>query len=344
MQSRDSTRNRSSVAGLFSGGEESVFGLDIGFETLNLCELKKHGNTVSVIGLCEFPLTERILEKDRIKDKARVANMIKEARRKASPRQIRASRIVSTLPETFVFSKTIQVPKMSMKELEVAIPNEAAQYLPIPLADVYVDYQILIDHPDEPVTDILVAAAPKKLVNDYVEMAKMAGLELAALETKPIAIGRAIIPDKSPDAYVVVNIGSEISRISIWDKNEIRLATTAPLGKNHILESISSVVPGIKNIAEVEINEKTKAAIDVLFEGLIDEIFEAVKYHQNRDYKPSAIKEILLCGKCAQIKDIDKYIAGLTKIKASIAKPKYKTNMEIKPQFITAFGLALRKI
>lgn len=332
------------MAGLFSGGEGSIFGLDIGFETLDLCELKKHGNSVSVIGLCEYPLTERILEKDRIKDKARAANMIKEARRKATPHQIKARRIVSTLPETFVFSKTIQVPKMSLKELDVAIPNEASQYLPIPLSEVYVDYQILMDHPSEPVTDVLVAAAPKKLVDDYFEMAKMADLELVALETKPIAIGRAIIPDKTPDAYLIVNIGSEISRLSIWDRGEIRLATTAPLGKNHILESMSTTLPGIKKISAVEINDKTKPEIDILFSGLIDEVFEAVKYHQNRDYKPGAIKEIMLCGSCAQIKGIDKYMSDATKIKSHIAKPKYKVNIEIGPQFITSFGLALREI
>lgn len=322
----------------------SVFGLDIGYETLNLCEISRHGGSVSIVGLCEYPLTERILEKDRIRDKAGAANMIKEARRKAKPHPIKAARIVSTLPETFVFSKTIQLPKMTDKELAVAIPNEAAQYLPIPINDVYVDYQILMDHPDEPKTDILVAAAPKKLVDDYVEMAKMAGLELAALETKPIAIGRAVIPDKSTEAFCIVNVGSEVSRISIWDKGEIRLATTAPLGKNNILETISSANPGIKKISDISINETNKSQLDGLFAELFDEIFEAIKYHQNRDYKPGPIKEIKLCGSAMQMTGVEKYISGAVKIKSVLAKPKYKVNIDIGPQFITSIGLALREV
>ncbi|MFA7244514.1 MAG: pilus assembly protein PilM [Patescibacteria group bacterium] len=333
------------MAGFFSGGDFGrVFGLDIGYETLNLCEIVRHGNNVKVVGTCEYPLTERILEKDRIKDKTAAANMIKEARRKAKPHEIKATRIVSTLPETFVFSKTIQLPKMPDRELAVAIPNEAAQYLPIPISEVYIDYQILIDHPDEPITDVLVAAAPKKLVDDYVEMAKMANLELAALETKPIAIGRAVIPDKSNQAFVIVCIGSEVSRISVWDRGEIRLATTASLGKNKILETMSGTIPGLKNISEININAETKPILDSIFGEVIDEIFEAIKYHQNRDYKPGDISEIKLSGSGSEIKDIEKYFSDAIKIKAVIAKPKFKTNIEITPRFITAFGLAIRSV
>jgi len=208
---------------LFGKTGSGVFGLDIGYETLKLCEVKKHGKSVQVVGISEVPITERILERDRIKDKATTANLIKEARLKAKPGQIKAKRIVSTLPETFVFSKTIQVPKMPEKELRFAIPNEAAQYLPIPVEEVYIDYQILITHPDEALIDVLIAAAPKRLVDDYVEMAKMAGLELYALETKSIADGRAIINEKKQkDSVVILHIGTEVSRISIWDKGNNR--------------------------------------------------------------------------------------------------------------------------
>lgn len=326
--------------GLFSSKSGNVFGLDIGFETLKLCETRRHGNRVSIIGMSEYPITERILEKDTIRNKAKVANMIKEAMRKGKPHSIRAKRIVTALPETFVFSKTIQMPKMGAKELKSAVPNEAAQYLPMPITEVYIDYQVLIVHPDESLIDILIAAAPKRLVDDYVDMAKMAKLELAALETKPVAVGRALIPEKTNDGIAIVHIGTEITRISVWDKGEIRLVTTVSSGKNKLLESIGVSGKTTKDIARAKIDEN----ILIPLTTIIDEVAEAIRYHQNRGYKPSPIKHIELCGSGALIQNLDKMIEKEIKIKTEVSIPKFKIKDKLDPHYLTSFGLSLREL
>lgn len=328
---------------VFLLGSSPVFGLDIGFETIRLCQIKKHGKSVSIVGVADIPITERILDKDRIKNKAATANSIREACRKAKPHSITAKKIVSTLPETFVFSKTIRLPKMSVEELKTSVPNEAAQYLPIPLSDVYVDFQILITHPDEPLIDILIAAAPKRLVDDYVEMAKMADMELVALETKPIAVGRALIPEKSKDGIAIVHIGTELSRISIWDRGKIGLVTTAPIGKNQILEYFISNNPSIKNINEIDLNKPIEDSAANPLTQIVDAVSEAIRYHQNRGYQPSKISQIDICGSAAMIKNIDSYIQKSTKIKAVISQPAYRLGEKISPDLTTAFGLALRE-
>lgn len=324
------------------GNSNKVFGLDIGFELIKLCELSRHGNRVRVVGLSEIPITERILEKDRIKNKAATANLIKEARRKSKPHPISATKIVTALPETFVFSKTIRLPKMSQTELQTAAPNEAAQYLPIPISDVYIDFQILLTHPDEPLMDVLIAAAPKRLVDDYVEMAKMADLELAALETKPIAVGRALIPEKSQEGIAVLHIGTELSRISIWDKGKIRLVTTTAVGKNQILEFFQSSNPSIDSIEKIDLDDSENLDVGPLKQS-VDAVSEAIRYHQNRGYKPSKISKIEICGSAALVKNIDRYIEKETKIPSRIAQPRFHLNQKISPDDMTAFGLALRE-
>lgn len=326
----------------FFGGGNKVFGLDIGFELIKLCELSRHGNRVHVVGLSEIPITERILDKDRIKNKAATANLIKEARRKSKPHSISATKIVTALPETFVFSKTIRIPKMSQTELQTAAPAEAAQYLPIPIADVYIDYQILLAHPDEPLMDILIAAAPKRLVDDYVDMAKMADLELAALETKPIAVGRALISDKSTEGIVVLHIGTELSRISIWDKGKIRLVTTTAVGKNQIIEFFQSTNTAYSDISKIDLSETDNIDVGPL-QLAIDALNEAIRYHQNRGYKPSKIVRIEICGSAAKVKNIDRYIEKETKIPSRIAQPRFHLDQKISPDDMTAFGLALRE-
>ncbi len=327
----------------FLGSGDHAFGLDIGFETLKLCEVAKiTSKGVEIWGTVEYPITEPILDRDRIRDMSAASNMIKEACRKATPHPIRAKKIVTALPETFVFSKTIQMPKMSDKELATAVPNEAAQYLPIPITEVYVDFQILSTHPDEALMDVLVAASPKKLVDDYVEMAKMAGMELAALETKPIATGRAIIKDKT-NSIVIVHIGTELTRIGIWNKGNIRLVTTASVGKNQIVEKVSSIVPGIKEVTDINLKEQASAPA-AAFNEIIDEVLDAIRYHQNRSYKPGPISEIEICGSAANINGIEDYFAQQTNIKCIVSAPNITNVKNLDPQFIPSLGLALRKV
>lgn len=323
------------------GSNTKTFGLDIGFETLKLCQVSHVSSRgVEIWGTIEFPITEPILDRDRIKNKEAVANTIKEACRKAQPHAINASNIVSALPETFVFSKTLQVPKMAIGELANAVPNEAAQYLPIPITEVYIDFQILMTHPDEPLIDVLVAAAPKKLVDDYVEMSKMANLELVALETKPIATGRAIIKDRTK-SIAIVHIGTELTRIAIWDKANIRLVTTAPTGKNQILQNVSAASPEVQNLKDID-PKKDEHLFSLAFDTIIEEVLGAIRYHQNRSYKPTPVTEIQICGSAASVAGIDEYFSKMVKIKSFVAQPKVSNSKFLEPQFIPALGLALR--
>lgn len=310
--------------------KDSVFGLDIGFETLKLLELKKSKKNISLVGAVEVPLTERILEQDHFKNKAATANLIKEACRKAKPNPITARKIVSALPETFVFSKTIQMPKMSEEEYLSAIPIEAAKYLPIPAEEVYLDYQVLIIHPDDPLADILIVASPKKLVDEYVEVTKMAGFELVALETKPIAVGRGVAISQILKSTVIIEIGTEISRLSIWDNKNIRLITSVDIGKNHIIESLNGST------------DPTALKGSPALLNIVNETINAIKYHQNRDYKPNAISNILISGSGAKIPGLAEFLSEEINIATEVVEPKLAGKIQLGPEYITSYGLALR--
>ena len=320
--------------------DSSVFGLDIGYETLRLVQVKKGLNGASLIGCSNIPLTEKILEKDRIRNKAEVASLIKEACRKAKPFPITAKRIVSALPETFAFSKTIQMPKMSAKDYAEAVPLEAAQYLPIPIGEAYFDYQTLIAHPEKDLVDILVVAAPKQLVEDYVEVTQMAGFELAALETKPLAIGRALLSPKEKDGTAIIEIGTEFSRISIWDGVNIRLSTTVGVGKNQLFEALGVVYHG--NKISPSIDNKNSEEISIPLNEIVNETLSSIKYHRNRDFKAKEIKTILLCGSGAKIGGIDHFIEKSIKITTKIMAPILAGKTKLGTEYTTAYGLSLR--
>lgn len=317
--------------------KSNVFGLDIGFETLKLVELKKEQGNIFLRGAISSPLTDRIIEKDHFKDKASVAKMIKEACERAKPEPIKATGIVSALPETFVFSKTIQVPKMPESDYTTLLPQEVAQYLPLPVEEVYIDYQTLIVHPDEPLVDVLFVAAPKRLVDEYVEVVEMAGYKLDALETKPLAVGRALLTKNSTDGTMIAEVGTEICRISIWDGNKIRLTTTVGIGKNQLKDVLGDSGTSGKSLDDTTISVYAKELIS----PLVEEMSEAIRYHQNRDYQPKPIKHVLICGSGARVPGLDGYIKSRLKLETILVKPKLSGSDTLESEFTTAFGLAL---
>lgn len=265
------------------------------------------------------------MEKDRFKNKAATAQMIAKACAQAKPNRIGAKMIVSTLPETFVFTKTIQVPKNDKGNYNEVIAQEAAQYLPLPLNSLYLDYQPLIVHPNQSTIDLLVVATPKNLVDDYVEVARLAGLELLALETKPLAVGRALIPSNNTGGTMIVEIGTEVTRLSIWDGNKIRLSTTVGIGKNQLTK-----------VGQKEVDTS-------MILPIVEEIIGTIKYHQNRELGAKTIEKILLCGSGATFSGIDKLLAEQTKLKTAIATPLLASKEQLGTEFVTAYGLALRQ-
>jgi len=323
----------------FLQNRQSVFGLDIGYETLKLVQTFVSKKGTELIGAIEIPINERLLMQDRFKNKADTANLIKEAMRKTKPHPITATRIVSALPESFVFSKTIQLPRMSMNEYKKSVPIEASNSLPIPIESVYLDFQVLLSHPNEEMADILVVAAPKKLVDDYLEMAKLAGLELASLETKPLCVGRALIPRNDRAGRLILHIGTEYSRISVWNEGMIRLTSTVNMGQNHLLESMG--YSGGDRKKALEITAENESSIAIPMNNVIEELATVIKYHHNRDYKPKPIGEIIICGSAAAIKGIDDYVEEKIKIPVRIAKIELADKTTMDPQFIAAYGLSL---
>lgn len=321
---------------LFKSNNE-ILGLDIGFETIKIVEIAKKRNQVQLVGAAEIPLQDRILQRDKFKNKADTANQIKEAMRKAKPNPITASKIVSALPETFVFSKTLKLPKMTEKEMSSAVPLEISQYLPIPVEDVYIDFQLLTSHPNESVCDILAVAAPKNLVDDYVEMAKLAGLELIALETKPLSVARAILKKEDKGGQIILHIGTEYSRLAVWEGNSLKMSATVTAGQNQILSDFG-IAHGQKPTIEVDKLSTSKSLQDIL-----TEVVSSIKFHNNRDYNPQPIKKLTLCGSSIIIGGIDKFFQKELGVPTEIAKIKVGKD-ELPPQYISAYGLALRDL
>lgn len=301
------------------GIKKATFGLDIGLKTLKIVQVKGSGPNAYLVGAVEIEVPERSITKDGVKDKEKIAEIIKTSILGAKPEKITAKIVASALPESLVFTKSLDLPKMTDAELKKNIPFQATEFFPIPPEETYMDWQVVGNMPDGTM-EVLVVAAPKVLVDSLMATINLAGFEPMGLETKPIAVTRALVSAKEKGPILLIDIGAQSSSMICYDQGTIKLTSTLTLGGDKIAENVED---GVKIIA--------------------NEASHLIKYYQNRLSQTQLFRKILLSGGGANISQIPELMEKITKIKTEIGQPLIKVN-NYDPKFATAIGLALKDI
>lgn len=308
-----------------AGFEKDTFGLDIGYETLKLVQLKRAGTNFRLVGHGIYASSRQPFDRNGIKDKKKLAEVIKNAALNA---RIKAKVVVSALPESLVFTKNIILPKTNPKELETAASLEAASFIPVEPDQVYLDFQIVGQMGNS--YEILVVATPKNLVLDYVETIRQAGFKLVCLETKPLANVRALINKDEKEGVIILDLGAETTSLLVHEAGGIKFTATFDVGGNIFRAQTLS-------------NAQVKEALGTI----VSEISSGIKYYQGHK-EGAKITKIILTGGGASLTGLVKFIQNEIGIKTECGDPWQKVMNpppdKNKLQFTTAIGLAMRKI
>ncbi|MBM2821101.1 MAG: type pilus assembly protein PilM [Candidatus Berkelbacteria bacterium] len=121
------------------GLKKPIFGLDIGYSTLKVIQLKGEGPKAKLLGVAEIGIEPKALSKDGISDQKRVAESILTAMKMAKPNPITARLVSSALPESLVFTKSVDIPSMKSEEINKNIPYQASEFFPVPVNEMYME-------------------------------------------------------------------------------------------------------------------------------------------------------------------------------------------------------------
>ncbi len=271
---------------------------------------------------------------------------------------------VVSLPETRTFIKVISVKKPEKPgELASEVLSEAELHIPMPMNDLYLDWQPVTDPKSTPVgkpMDVTIAAAPKKIVDDYSAALEAVGLIPVAFEIEAQAIVRCAIPpgDEQERAVGIVDFGATRSSFIVYDRGTIRFTVSIPLSGDVITARIAEAL-GVTN-GEAE-RTKRECGVDAhrcgtrlwkIMEPFLSEmaarILDAMAFY--RDHFPGgrSLDEIVLCGGGANMARIDELLSSLTKTPVRRADPWVNVDLgrsPLPPEIIlsstTAIGLAL---
>lgn len=302
------------------GFKKPILGLDIGYKTLKVMQLRGDGPGAKLSGAAEIQIPPKSLNKDGIKEKKIVSQAILEAMRNAKPHPISARIVSSALPESLVFTKSVDLPTMTLSEINKNIPYQASEFFPIPASETYMDWQVVGALPGTNTTDVLVVAAPKIIIDSFAETIKMAGLELMSLETKPMADVRALILPNDKGPYLILDIGAKTSSLTCYDQGTVKLTSTISAGGDDLTNDFQS---NLKNMA--------------------GEIMHFVKYYQNRIGQATIFHKVILAGGGANVTGLGPALEESTRIKTEITWPVIKTKV-YNPKYTTTIGLAMKRI
>ena len=203
--------------------KSNSFGLDIGTTAIKVVWLSKENNIVSYDTALTIPTPVQGMQSESPFDQQEMAQVINKL---VIDAKITTNNVAIAIPESHAFTKVIEMPVLSDKELSNAIYWEAEQYIPVPLDSVTLAWDKLRTFksalPEEKM-QVLLVAAPKELIKRYQTILDLAGLTVVSIETEIIAIIRGMMTSKNIPNSLVVNIGALSTTLGYHSKWRSRI-------------------------------------------------------------------------------------------------------------------------
>jgi len=346
------------------GKKRDVIGLDIGCSSIKLVELREDKKGYKLQNLAISPLPSEAIVDGALMDSVTIIDAIRDV---IANSKTKARDVVTSVSGHSVIVKKISLPFMTEAELEESIQWEAERYIPFDINDVNIDFQIFGAAPENPeVMDVVLVAAKKDMINDYVSIIMEAGLNPVIIDIDSFALENmlAINYDIAKEETVaIVNVGASVANINIVKNNISAFTRDIFKGGNQITEEIQRQLHVDHEEAE---KIKVGSKVDLTSQSVIEDVLKtaseslAVEIGNSLDFFQSAtiyekIGKLYLSGGGSKIKDFDMTLQQQIGIPVEIANPFKKVEYsgkafdleylrEIGPIMAVGVGLASRKV
>lgn len=347
----------------FAKKKPPLLGLDISSTSVKLLELSKTGDHLRVERYAIEPLPQNAVVENSIADVEQVGATVERAVRHSGTKLKHAAVAVAA---SHVIAKTITMPTgLSDTELESQIELEADHYIPYPLEEVNLDFEVLGPSESDPTRDeVLIIACRKEIVDDYVAVVERAGLVPAVIDVESYAVENAytLIAAHFPGGgmgktVAILDFGATTTHVNVIHNNRSVYTRDHPFGGRQLTEEIqrryglSYAEAGLaKKVGGLPDNYQTDI-LHPFMEAMAQETLRALQFFYSST-QFSSVDQLLLAGGCAQILGIDELIANRTGLPTAIANPFTSMSLasRVKPQalaadapsLLVACGLALR--
>jgi hypothetical protein len=262
----------------------------------------------------QVPLEPGLVENGLVRDPVQVGLALETlfGEQKAPKKGVTTSLTVIGLGST---SQIFDLPKMRPNLLEGAVSREARRAMPVPVEELYLSHQVIGEKGD--MQQVYVLGAPRDLVDAHITAFQMAGIQLGAMDLKPLALVRAVNQRNA----VIADLENESFHVVV----------------------VADAIPDITRSAVLHregLDPQQKAR------RLVEEVIRTIDFynHSHPDKLLEPTIPVFLTGELTGIPSVNKTIRAETGYTIETPKPPlaYPETLPL-PQFMVNIGLALKK-
>ncbi len=332
------------------GGKQNAVGLDIGKSSIVGVELEGRPPAIAIRAFHERLLPEGVVFEGEVVDPdalgVEIKGFLHDSKMKGA--------VHIGVGNQKVIVRHIDVPEMGEEELRGAIEFQAQDYIPIPVDEAVLDFQVVSRYTDDEGVakqQVLLVAAQRDMVRKFMDAARKAGLKIAGIDVSAFALIRAL---STPVSFVdqggqptqtlgVVNISSSVSTLVVardgvpkftriidfayddfvgllLEKQGIPLEDAEALCQRIGLAGL--LAPDTETYNPVTIQEVNQSLTGVA-EKLADEIRRSLDYYQTQDYA-AYVDQLLLSGRGALVRNLDSHLSESLNMHVGLGNPLLK--------------------
>jgi len=202
-----------------------VLGLDISSTTVKLLELSHSGDRYRVESYAVSSLPQDAVVEKNVTDVDGVANAIRSV---VAQSRTKLKTVAAAVAGSSVITKMIDMPDgLSEDDMETQLTLEADQYIPYPLEEVAIDFEIQGPSPErDNQVEVLLAACRRETIDARVEAIEGSDLTSRIMDVEAYAMERAFslvrhqLALDEDSTVAVVDIGATMTTLSVLNNSQ----------------------------------------------------------------------------------------------------------------------------
>lgn len=329
---------------LFRRRMDTLVGIDFGHGAVKVAEVSLTGDKphLTTYAIVDAPLdleqNENTESQGLIVDEAALVERLSRA---LSLSGVRTKDAVLAVGGRAIFMREVLFPQLAPDELAEAIKWDIPKYVPYEADSYEFDYAVTGQDPNSGDLRVLVVAAPKKVVQQLIQVVRKAGLTPVAVDIEPLAVYRTLAGTLGSANALLLDVGTVGTQISLFQQGNPVFTRVVPVGEARFAAAQASIAAG---------KEEGSADLEEILEELSQEVRRTSQF-SNLQNKQVAIEKVIVTGAAdvdnlvRQLKPrIELPLTGYNPLAALTVSPSISAShaQKVGPQLAVALGLAMR--
>ena len=348
--------------GLITKSQAPLVGVDISSTAVKLLQLSRTGDRYRVEHYAVEPLPPNAVVEKNIVEVEAVGEAIRRAMSRSGSR---AKHAAAAVAGSAVIIKLIPMPaELDEEEMESQVELEAVNYIPYPIEEVNLDFEVMGPMPGNPeMVQVMLAASRSESVEMRASALELGGLAARVMDVEAFAIENAfaLLADTlnvPPDGIVaLVDIGATMTTLSILRGGRSLYTREQVFGGKQLTDEVmrryglsyeeaglAKRQGGLPESYEIEVLEPFKEALVQQISRLLQFFYAGSEFNR--------VDQVVLAGGCASIPGISEMVEEQLGVQTVVANPLAQMTLgprvqahalaQDAPAMMIACGLALR--